>query len=99
MKFDVNFVLKWTACAVTLAGALCTALRIDPINIYLLNAGSFLYLVWSIRIRELNLIVINAALLLIYVVGMFYTLPDPEMVHQSGIDREIECRRLLNLED
>ncbi len=67
-----DFILKWTACAVTLVGALCTALRIDPMNIYLLNAGAFLYLIWSIRIREWNLIVINAALLTIYCVGLFF---------------------------
>lgn len=71
MRFD--FYLKWTACAVTLAGALGTALRIDPLNIYLLNAGALLYLIWAIRIREANLIVINAALLIIYVIGLFYT--------------------------
>ncbi len=69
---DTNFWLKWTACIVTLAGALCTALRIDPTNIYLLNAGAAIYLVWSIRIREWNLIVINAALLIIYIVGLFF---------------------------
>jgi len=77
MQNKVDWVLKWTACAVTLAGALCTALRIDPLNIYLLNAGSALYLIWSIRIREANLIVINAALLIIYVIGLFYTPTDP----------------------
>ena len=69
---DTNFWLKWTACIVTLAGALCTALRIDPTNIYLLNAGAAIYLVWSIRIKEWNLIVINAALLIIYIVGLFF---------------------------
>jgi len=68
---NLDFILKWAACGVTLAGALCTALRIDPMNIYLLNAGAFLYLIWSVRIRELNLIVINASLLTIYVVGLF----------------------------
>ena len=72
MLIDKDFVLKWTACLVTLAGALCTALRIDPMNIYLLNAGAFLYLIWSIRIREWNLIVINAALLTIYCVVLFF---------------------------
>ena len=65
--------LKWTACAVTLAGALCTALRIDPMNIYLLNAGALLYLWWSLRIREWSLVTINAGLLAIYIVGLFYT--------------------------
>ena len=71
MKYEINTVLKWVACVVTLAGALCTSLRIDPLNIYLLNAGAFLYLVWSIRIRELNLSAVNAGLLTIYVVGLF----------------------------
>ncbi len=72
MKLDMDFWLKWIACIVTLAGALCTALRVDPTNIYLLNLGAAIYLVWSIRIREWNLIVINAALLLIYIVGLFF---------------------------
>jgi hypothetical protein len=68
----LNSWLKWVACVVTLSGALCTALRIDPMNIYLLNAGAVLYLMWSIRIREWNLIVVNVALLLIYIIGLFY---------------------------
>lgn len=68
----LNFWLKWVACAVTLAGASCTALRIDPTNIYLLNLGAVLYLIWAVRIREWNLVVVNAVLLLIYCVGLFY---------------------------
>jgi hypothetical protein len=63
-------ILKWTACAVTLAGALCTALKLDPANVVLLNLGALLYLIWAVRIRELNLIVINGALLAIYLVGL-----------------------------
>lgn len=65
-------VLKWTACLVTLVGALCTSLRIDPVNIYLLNIGAFLYLIWSVRITEWNLVVINGGLLAIYLVGLFF---------------------------
>jgi len=68
----INTSLKWTACAVTLTGALCTALRIDPLNIMLLNVGALLYMIWSIRIKEWNLIVINAALLLIYLGGLAF---------------------------
>ena len=64
--------MKWTACAVTLSGALCTSLRVDPLNIYLLNCGALMYLVWSLRIREWSLVTINAGLLLIYLVGLFY---------------------------
>jgi hypothetical protein len=65
-----NTILKWIACAVTLAGALCTSLQIDPLNIWLLNGGALLYLVWSYRIREWSLVTINAGLLLIYIVGL-----------------------------
>jgi hypothetical protein len=39
------------------------------VNIYLLNLGAAVYLVWSWRIREWSLIVINAALLTIYAAG------------------------------
>jgi hypothetical protein len=67
---NLNFVLKWVACVVTLGGALCTSLQIDPVNIYLLNAGAVLYLWWSLRIREWSLVSINAGLLAIYFVGL-----------------------------
>lgn len=66
----IDSILKWTACAFVCAGALCTSLRIDPANIYLLNIGTILYLVWSIRIREINLIVVNGLLLVLYAVGL-----------------------------
>jgi len=68
---DSNFYLKWSACVLTLAGALCTSLRIDPLNIYLLNLGAVLYLAWGYRIREMNLVVINAGLLAIYLYGLY----------------------------
>ena len=55
-----------------MGGALCTSLRIDPLNIYLLNLGALLYVLWAIRIREMNLIIVNAVLLAIYIVGLFW---------------------------
>ena len=67
----VNDIIKWTALAATLSGALCTSLRIDPMNVYLLNLGSLLYLIWSIRVKDTNLICVNAGLMLIYIVGIF----------------------------
>lgn len=68
----LNNILKWAGCVTVCAGALSTSLRIDPLNIYLLNAGAFIYLIWSIRIKELNLIVVNGILLLLYIIGLFY---------------------------
>jgi hypothetical protein len=38
----------------------------------LLNLGAVLYLIWAVRIREWNLIVVNLVLLLIYIIGLFY---------------------------
>ena len=66
----INTMLKWVACAVTLSGALCTSLQIDPLNIWLLNLGAVLYLIWSWRIREWSLVTINFGLLAIYILGI-----------------------------
>jgi hypothetical protein len=41
-------------------------------NIYFLNLGALLYLIWSVRLREANLIVVNGVLLALYIVGIFY---------------------------
>lgn len=65
-------VLKWSGMLCVVLGALATSFRIDPVNIYLLNLGALLYLIWAVRIREWNLIVVNAVLLLIYIIGLFY---------------------------
>jgi len=67
----LNNMLKWGGCLTVVLGALCTSLRIDPLNIYLLNVGALMYLLWAIRIRELNLILVNAVLLAIYILGLF----------------------------
>ena len=68
----LNNILKWLGCAAVCAGALCTSLRVDPANIYLLNLGAVLYLWWAVRIGERSLIVVNAVLLGIYLIGLFY---------------------------
>lgn len=71
---DLNWWLKWTACWVTLTGAIATSAGADPYNVYLLNLGAALYLWWSIRIKENSLIVINLGLLAIYAAGTFMRL-------------------------
>jgi hypothetical protein len=67
----INDILKWGGMVGVVTGALATSFRIDPLNIYLLNLGAILYLVWAVRIKELNLIIVNAVLLAIYLVGLF----------------------------
>ncbi len=67
----LNNILKWTALAATLTGAGFTAFELHFANRELLALGSLLYLVWSVRIREANLIAVNAGLLALYAVGLF----------------------------
>ena len=67
----LNNILKWSGMFCVVAGALLTSFRIDPWNIYLLNAGALFYLIWAARIRELNLVIVNGVLLAIYIVGLF----------------------------
>lgn len=67
-----NTFIKWTALCVTIAGALCTTLAIDPINIYLGNLGSLLYMTWAVRIRDINIALVNLAMLGIYGYGLYY---------------------------
>lgn len=70
----MNNMLKWMGMVCVIAGALLTSLRIDPINIWALNAGAFLYLVHSYRTRRgWDLVAVNGVLLACYLVGLFYT--------------------------
>lgn len=68
MKIANSF--KWAGTIVTLLGALATSLMIDPLNVYLLNLGAVLFLVWAFMIKEKAMIIVNAGLLLIYIVGL-----------------------------
>jgi hypothetical protein len=66
-------VLKYTGMASVIAGAVLTSLRIDPLNIFFLNLGALSYLIWSLRIKEWNLVAVNGTLLAIYVAGALLT--------------------------
>ena len=62
--------IKWVATAITLSGALATALMYDPLNVYLLNLGALLFLIWGCLIKEKAMMAVNAGLLLIYMIGL-----------------------------
>jgi hypothetical protein len=66
---QIDEFLKWVATAITLAGAVLTSLAVDPLNVYLLNTGSFVFLIWAVRIRDGAMIAVNAGLLAIYGLG------------------------------
>ncbi len=67
-------ILKWVGTALTIAGAIATSLALDPLNVYLFNAGALTWLAAAIRMKEKSLIVVNAGLLAVYVFGVIYRL-------------------------
>ena len=69
-KIDTVSLTKWVATVITLFGALFTSLGIDPLNIILLNIGSFLFLMWGIMIKDKAMMSVNGGLLLIYFFGL-----------------------------
>ena len=71
-KLSRTNILKWVATLITLGGALATALMIDPLNIWLLNTGALLFLIWGFLIKEKAMIAVNFGLLAIYVFGLIY---------------------------
>ena len=73
-KIDLIAITKWIATFITLAGAVCTALMIDPLNIYLLNLGALLFLVWGYMIQDKAMITVNAGLLFVYILGIMLRL-------------------------
>ncbi len=67
-------ILKWVGTALTIAGAIATSLALDPLNVYLFNAGALTWLAAAIRMKEKSLIVVNAGLLAVYIFGVIYRL-------------------------
>ena len=67
---NIASVVKWIATVITLGGAIATALMYDPLNIWLLNLGAFLFLIWGYLIKDKAMITVNAGLLIVYIVGL-----------------------------
>lgn len=66
----LNTFLKWTGCCFAIIGAVLVTLKIEPWNVVFANLGSLFYLLWAIRIRETNIILVNVVFLIIYGYGL-----------------------------
>ena len=62
--------LEWLATAVTLAGTVLTSLALDPWNIYVLNLGSALWVLWAAYEGRRSIVMVNLGMLVIYAVGI-----------------------------
>lgn len=63
-------VVEWIATIVTIIGAFLTASNNHPLNLYFLNAGSLLWLVWAVADRRVSIALVNATMLAIYAAGV-----------------------------
>lgn len=63
-------VLEWIATIVTIIGAFLTASNNHPLNLYFLNAGSLLWLVWAVADRRVSIALVNGTMLAIYAAGV-----------------------------
>jgi len=66
----LNTVLKNLGLIAVLTGAMLTSMGHYPYNVYAFNFGAFIYMVWAIRVKDKNLMVVNGGLLAIYSAGM-----------------------------
>ena len=67
---DFNFYLKWSATVVLIIFTIMTNLQITPANLWVGVISSAMWSLWSIRIREWSLIVVNTMMLVIGIVGV-----------------------------
>ena len=94
-----NSILKWTATAILIIGTAVNGLGMYPEGPALLVLGGFIWLIVAVRIKDAPLIVTNLVMATVGLAAIIYTLNrDPEIPHQSGVDRQIECERLLGLD-
>ena len=96
-----NTILKWTATAILIIGTAVNGLGMYPEGPALLVLGGFIWLIVAVRIKDAPLIVTNLVMATVGLAAILYTLnKTPEFeVHQSGIDRQIECERLLGIDE
>jgi len=96
-----NAILKWTATAILIVGTAVNGLGMYPEGPALLVLGGFIWLIVAIRIKDAPLIVTNLVMATVGLAAIIYTLnKEPQFeVHQSGIDRQIECERLLGIDE
>lgn len=63
--------IEWVATIITITGAFLTAFDYHPFNLYVLNAGSLLWLIWGLLEHKPSIALVNGVMLLIYITGMF----------------------------
>jgi hypothetical protein len=85
--------IKWVATCITLGGALATALAMDPLNIWLLNLGALLFLIWAYMIKDKAMMTVNFQvslqfMFLVFSLGCKMT-EDRQMIMQAVLEGKL----------
>jgi hypothetical protein len=72
MVIDKDFIIKWSATTISVAGAVCVAMDYYPLGAIMCLLETLLWLVVSIQMKESFMVTSNTVLLIIYVGGMSY---------------------------
>lgn len=72
MKIDQDFIIKWSATAISIAAAVCVSLDYYPLGAIMCLLETGLWLAVSFKMKEVFMITSNLVLTFIYVGGMSY---------------------------
>lgn len=64
--------VKWFGTFLVILGALFTSFKVDPLNIYFLNAGSLVWVIAGFKMKEYSIVSANVVMLIIYIIGIFF---------------------------
>ena len=79
--------IEWLAVLISIYGAVLTVIGIDPYNIYVLNLGSLLWVIWGFLERKYSIIIVNFGMLSIYVMGT---------AHRMGLFDSIDVSKFID---
>jgi hypothetical protein len=74
MKFNLEFIVEWSATLILLLGVWLTSFNYYPINIFVCLAANLLWLWLGFIWKKWSLIIVELVVVVIYLVGSFKAL-------------------------
>jgi hypothetical protein len=63
-------ILEWVATIITIIGAFLTSMDNHPMNLYFLNTGSILWMIWAYFEKKPSIALVNGVMVGIYIFGV-----------------------------
>lgn len=99
---NTNNILQWLGTAALMVMYVIMSFFPEqrPWNLVAGLVGGSCFLLWTIRVKNTPQMIINLIGVLVCAAGIYTALnTDPEVPRQSGIDKQIECERLLGIDN